>query len=97
MPAKTAFQKQVSKLASKNPFCETIIYKQDGSVEFRKGYYFHNGQDEYKWAVRVAEILVANGIACKENVMLRTDKWRNRPKLSYFTCTFEPEFTTEAK
>lgn len=91
------FQKQIKKLHKNSQICDRVRYKQNGAVEFRKYYYYERGTDEYKFAMRIAEILAANNIAAKELLDERRDRCAMWPKDRYFTCTFEAALVTESE
>jgi hypothetical protein len=74
--------------AKPNCYPDKMICKKDGSVEFRKTYFYTMGRTARTWADNIVADFANAGIAVEPGFV--HDTWQAWPKDSYFSVTVRP-------
>jgi hypothetical protein len=74
---------------------DRVIFKKDGTVEFRRSYFYRHGMDADQFAAAVEKRATKAGL----NVMLTDsgDRWAPWPRDSYFWAIFAVKSEAEVK
>lgn len=78
----TSKQKQAIR---ENIICDRIMFKKDGTVEFRRSYFYRSGMDADKFANIICNQIEKMGFVARG--VEAHDKWAAWPKTSYFVVT----------
>lgn len=79
--------KQKKHLRENTSGSDLTVFKQDGTVQFKRAYFYRMGADADKFADRVAGQLAKAGF--NATLVEARDAWAAWPKTSYFVARFE--------
>lgn len=67
--------------------CDHKTFRKDGTVVFKRSYFYHHGQTAEKFAARVVKHVTAAGYKCSD--VESVDQFARWPKTSYFVVTMK--------
>lgn len=80
----TAKEKQAIRAAVQT---DQVTFKKDGTVEFKRSYFYRSGMTAESWTTRVTTQLFGHGYTVSD--IEAHDKWAAWPKTSYFVATMK--------
>jgi hypothetical protein len=69
---------------------DKVTFRKDGTVEFRRSYFYHHGATAEGFARRISLELTEAGFA--PTLVEARDDWAAWPKTSYFVAAFQVAF-----